>query len=183
MAVGSDEIDNDPEWKKVQLIEEETLRSCYCTICEVIFGDPKAILSWLHTFCKECLEESIKANITTPNIACCPACRAVVPTQHSEYLTDRRVKRLVTMINEQLETLEDSWKAGEGEFEPFRGCKNCDEDLPVVTWCVECRVTLCRGCNEIHGMWKEFRKHTLITTEDRLRDFMIKQHLRSVIYN
>ena len=168
MAVGG----GTDEWKR--LIEDETV---LCPICRVIFAEPKTILSWLHTFCKECLEDSIKANITIATAVRCPACRVVATQSHADPIN----QRLLAMFTEQVEILEVQWNGDEDVFELVRGCKNCDENLPVVSWCVECRVTLCRGCNEIHRMWKEFREHTVVTVEDRPSDFIFKQHSRLVI--
>lgn len=165
MAVGGSE--GDAEWQ-LQL-EDEIL----CPICRNIFTDPKTVPSCLHTFCKECLEESIKANMTIATTACCPVCRAVLPTQYSDFPTDYRIKRLVEIFNKQ--------SIKEVFVEPVRGCKKCEEDLPVVSWCVECQASLCHGCNEVHRKWKDFKQHTTVAIEEYLlrpKDFVIKQQLR-----
>lgn len=170
MAVGR--IDNDSDW---QQMEEEIT----CPICGGIFKDPKTIPSCLHTFCKECLQESIKASKETANIACCPLCRNVLPATQSTYPTDTRIERLIVIFNRQ--RLERGLETKGLPVEPVRGCKKCEEDLPVVSWCVECQVSLCRGCDQIHSKWKEFRHHTAVTIEEYLRrpkDFTIKQQSR-----
>ena len=61
MAVGG--IEKDSEW---QQIGEEIV----CPICASIFTDPKTLPSCLHTFCEECLKESIKANRITATVIC-----------------------------------------------------------------------------------------------------------------
>ena len=165
MAVGGIENDFESnfEWQLIsQQIEEEII----CPICSYAFTDPKTIPSCLHTFCKECLEETTAST-------CCPLCRyPALPIQRVDYLTDFRIQRLNELLNEGLNTVE-----------PIRGCRKCGEDLPVVSWCVECQVSLCCGCNRVHGKWKDYRQHTTVIIQkylDRPNDFMIKQQSRLV---
>ena len=170
-------IENDPQW---QQIEEEIL----CPICRTIFTDPKTFPSCLHTFCKKCLKESIRSNATDEIAACCPVCRAALPAAQNldlstDYPTDLRAERLTELLfyNQPVgNAIGEVW-----EVEPVRGCRKCDEDLPVVSWCVECQASLCRGCDTVHGKWKEFRQHTTVTIEEYLchpKDYTIEQQTR-----
>ena len=158
-------IEDDPQW---QQIEEEIL----CPICRTIFTDPKIIPSCLHTFCKKCLEESIRSNAIAEIAACCPVCRAAIPAtkymglMRPNYLTDLRVERLIGRLfyNKSVGNTMEKVR----EVEPVRGCTKCDEEFLVVSWCVECQASLCRGCDMVHGKWKEFRQHTIVTIEEYL---------------
>ena len=165
MAVGG--IEKDSEW---QQIGEEIV----CPICASIFTDPKTLPSCLHTFCEECLKESIKANRITVTVICCPLCRGVLPPGHLDYPTDFRIVRLIEIFNRRMGSEMVS-------VEPVRGCRKCEEELPVVSWCVQCQVSLCRGCKEVHRKWKEYRQHTTVTIQEYLhhpKDFMIKKQSR-----
>ena len=44
-----------------------------------------------------------------------------------------------------------------------------------------CQASLCRGCDTVHGKWKEFRQHTTVTIEEYLchpKDYTIEQQTR-----
>ena len=160
------------EWQQIsQQIEEEII----CPICSSAFTDPQTLPSCLHTFCKKCLEENIKVNPQTA--ITCPLCFTRYSTRYaSPYQTDFRIQRLKELLNEGLDT-------EEATVEPVRGCRKCGEDLPVISWCVECQVSLCRGCNRVHRKWKEYRQHTTVKIQkylDHTNDFMIKQKSRLV---
>ena len=163
MAIGG--IEKDSEW---QQIGEEIV----CPICGSIFNDPKTIPSCLHTFCAECLKESIKANRITATAVCCPLCRALLSNyRNPDYPTDFRMVRLIEIFNRRMGT-------GKVSVEPVRGCTKCEEELPVVSWCVQCQVSLCLGCKEVHRKWKEYREHTTVTIQEYLhhpKDFKIKK--------
>jgi len=165
MAVGG--IEMDPKW---QNIEEELI---VCPICGLIFTDPITIPLCAHTFCKDCLEASVEPQEQT--IFTCPKCPAVLPRniQIDKYPADFRIKRLIEIFDAE-------WQKT-GGVEPVRGCSKCEEDLPVVSWCVDCQDSLCHGCNEFHGKWKEFKLHNTVTIEEFLnnpKDYKIKQQLR-----
>ena len=177
MAVGGIENDTESisEWQQIsQQIEDEVI----CPICSRMFTDPKTIPSCLHTFCKKCLEESIRVSRITTNDRCCPLCRTfgrtTILTQHlADYPTDFRIQRLKELLNKRLPE--------KISVEPVRGCRKCGEDLPVIIWCVECQASLCRECNKVHRKWKEYRQHTTVTIQEYLhhpKDLMIKQQAR-----
>ena len=177
MAVG--EIQKDSKWQK---LKEETI----CPICRRVFTDPKTT-PCLHTFCKECLRESIEVSIQIFNSApCCPLCREVLRRRNSNYPTDSRIKRLVEIFEQLEEKQQNKCKKLRKRkknleisknVESVRGCGKCEEDLPVVNWCVECQVLLCHDCNEIHSKWKVFKLHTTVTIEE-YPDFMVEQWSR-----
>ena len=169
-AVG--ETEEDPDW---QLIEKEIK----CPICEKVFTDPKTT-PCLHTFCKECLETRMEVARELSNHTRCPLCHVVLP-QHLGFPNDFRIKRLIEIFNNHLKAKKVASVSSGSGINPFHGCGKCEENLPVVSWCVECQVLLCHDCNEIHGKWKEFKMHTIVTLKEYVKhpnDFMMKQQLR-----
>jgi len=159
----------DPEWKK---LAKETI---VCPICRLIFTDPKTIPLCAHTFCKKCLEASIKMSIDKGyRVVTCPICPKKLPLKIPihRYPTDFRIKCLIEIFTQQQKVF---------EVEPVCGCSKCEEDLPVVSWCVDCQDSLCHGCNKFHSKFKEFKLHVTVTIEEYLnnpKDFMIKQQSR-----
>lgn len=156
-------IENDPEWQQIQ--EEIT-----CSICSDLFCDPKTI-PCLHTFCKECLERSIDANKTMGIASCCPLCRATLPENDLNIPTNFRIKRFIEIFQKRA-----SLDADSPSIEAIHGCGKCEQDLPAVTWCVDCQVSLCSSCDEIHTKWKDFKWHTTVTIKEYLqnpKEFMI----------
>jgi len=157
MATGK--VENDSEWEQIQ--EEIT-----CSICGDLFSDPKTI-PCLHTFCKECLEKSIDTNKNMAIAICCPLCRAPLPEGELDVPTNFRIKRFIEIFTKRLSLEADSL---EHSIETVHGCGKCEEDLPAVTWCVECQVSLCHGCDEIHKKWKEFKLHKTVAVEEYLQN-------------
>lgn len=176
MAVG--EIEKNLDWKRVE-------KEIVCPICERVFTNPKTT-PCLHTFCKECLETRIEAarELATAAAPRCPICHKVLP-QCSDYPSDFRINRLIEIFNKRL-AVESSVEGGKVSqsvdliTDSFRGCVKCEEDLPVVSWCVDCQGFLCHDCSEIHGKWKEFKVHTTMTLDDmnHPEDFVVKQQSR-----
>ena len=152
-------VENDPEWQQIQ--EEIT-----CSICSDIFCDPKTI-PCLHTFCKECLERSIVANKKMGIASCCPLCRATLPENDLNVPTNFRIKRFIEIFRKRTAS---SNVDSHPSIEAVHGCGKCEKDLLAVTWCVDCQVSLCSSCDEIHTKWKDFKLHTTATIEEYLQN-------------
>ena len=174
MMAAGDETEEDPDWQQIQ-------SEIKCPVCEKVFTDPKTT-PCLHTFCKKCLETAMEVARETSQHTRCPLCQVVLP-RHLAFPNDFRIKRLIEIFNNHLKAKKAA-SAGSGlssGINPFHGCGKCEENLPVVSWCVECQVLLCHDCNEIHGKWKEFRMHTIVALEEYMKhpnDFMMKKQSR-----
>jgi len=145
MASGSVEKD----WQQVE--EEIT-----CSICGDLFTDPKTI-PCLHTFCKRCIEKSIKCNKKMAVTVCCPICRATLPQDEIASIPNNFT------INRLVEIFEKRQKAGEASVPK---CGSCEENLPAVTWCMQCEDPLCSNCNEMHKKMKVFKLHTTVPIKE-----------------
>lgn len=172
MATGG--IENDSEWQQIQ--EEIT-----CSICGDIFCDPKTI-PCLHTFCKECLEKSIETSKKMAGAVCCPLCRALLPKGDLNIPTNFRIKRFIEIFQTRSRNtlkagmVEDATRPplslleADSHSEAVHGCGKCEKDLPAVTWCVDCQVSLCFNCNEVHTKWKDFKVHETTTIQVYLQN-------------
>ena len=141
--------------KDWQQIEEEIT----CSICGDLFTDPKTI-PCLHTFCKQCIERSIESNKKLATIVCCPLCRASLPQDEMASIpTNFGVSRLVEIFTKRQ-------KAGETSVETEAKCASCEENLPAVTWCMQCEDPLCCDCNEIHKKMKITRSHKTVPIKE-----------------
>ena len=157
MATGG--VKNVSEWEQIQ--EEIT-----CAICGDIFCDPKTI-PCLHTFCKECLQKSIEVNKKMANAVCCPLCRALLPEGDFNIPTNFRIKRFIEIFQKRT-TLRQAAGAQSAET-TSRGCGKCEENIPTVSWCIDCQVLLCYDCDEIHKKWKDFKLHKTATVREYLQ--------------
>ena len=137
--------------KKWQQIEEEIT----CSICGDLFTDPKTI-PCLHTFCKQCIEKSIESNKKMASIVCCPLCRIPLSQDNvSSIPTNFTINRLVEIFGKRRE--------GNTSLDPQEiTCSNCEDDLPAVTWCMECENGLCQQCNDAHQRMKAFKYHKTV---------------------
>ena len=109
-----------------------------CPVCFQVYKNPK-YLPCYHSYCEECLEKIC----TTECKIMCPECRkeATVPeggvkSLPNNFLINRLVDELILKCKVE----------GEGEVR----CDNCDENDPVVSYCPNCNLFLCRVCNESH---------------------------------
>jgi len=143
------------EWRR---IEEEIT----CSICGNLFADPKTI-SCLHTFCKQCIERSIESNKKMEVCVCCPLCRAPIPQDEIVSIpTNFTMNHLVEIFN----SLQVS-----GKSSMEMKCGNCEtENLPVITWCVECEDPFCHDCTQIHKKVKAFKSHSTLPIDQFLRN-------------
>jgi len=169
MATGSSvERGLEAEWQHIK--EEIT-----CSICGDIFIDPKTIIPCLHTFCKRCLECSIETNKRMVAAVCCPLCRAPLSQDEiasipSNFTIGRLVEIFVNRQNEEdvlvtigqlVKSFGLQQKAGRATSDVAK-CGNCEENLPLVVWCMECEGPLCHDCNELHKKIKAYRAHEVV---------------------
>ena len=149
-----------PVEKEWQQIEEEIT----CSICGDLFTDPKTI-PCLHTFCKQCIEKSIESNKKMASVLCCPLCRAPLPqdVDVTSAPTNFTINRLVEIFGKRKE-------AGKSLAPKELTCGSCEDDLPAVTWCIECKNCLCEQCNDAHQRMKAFKSHKIVMVEEFVKE-------------
>ena len=133
-----------------------------CPLCNELFKNPKH-LSCYHSYCEQCLEKMQKNSEIT-----CLKCTytTVVPAGGvkglpNNYFMDNLVKKLI--LHNQLEN------------ETKLKCEECDEDDPVIVFCTDCKLFLCRYCMKSHKYSKRHCSHNLISlTELRTNEDLIK---------
>jgi len=88
--------------EELQQIEEEITCAMLSAICQNLYDDPKTIIPCLHTFCKSCLEASIKSNLKMSVTPSCPVCRALLPREEiSSIPTNFTIKRLIEILQKK----------------------------------------------------------------------------------
>ena len=138
------------EWKQ---IEEEIT----CSICGDLFIEPKTI-PCLHTFCKQCIEKSIESNKKMASIVCCPLCRTPLAQDNiSSVPTNFTINHFVEIFRKQ-------------KKKAALQCSSCKDDLPAITWCIECENSLCEYCNDAHKRIGAFISHTTIAVEEFIKN-------------
>ena len=107
-----------------------------CPVCFQVYKNPK-YLPCYHSYCEECLEKMCTAECKIM----CPECRkeAIVPeggvkSLPNNFLVNRLVDELILKCKVQ------------GDHEEVQ-CDNCDENDPVVSYCPNCNLFLCRVCS------------------------------------
>ncbi|XP_065908094.1 E3 ubiquitin-protein ligase TRIM71-like [Dysidea avara] len=120
-----------------------------CPVCYQLFKNPK-YLPCYHSYCEECLEKMVLQYRIT-----CPECR------QETMIPEGGVKNLANnfFINRMVDELVLKRKV-EGEEEVK--CDVCDEDDPVVVYCIDCSLFQCQFCHEAHKRDKRSRGHNMI---------------------
>ena len=125
-----------------------------CPVCQEAYNAPK-LLPCLHTFCNDCLENSLKqSGIGSGQAFLCPICRhrCIVPREGVAALkTNIFAVTLQEFCDRKL--LTDDQK-----------CDACDNDAPVGRKCIECNDWLCSRCCAMHGKVKVTRDHHLVSS-------------------
>ena len=136
--------------------------SLSCPICFQLFKNPK-YLPCYHSYCEQCLENMvIKSEIT------CPECRQVVRVSNG-------VKELANnfLINRLVDELILKRKV-DGEVKVT--CEKCiKKDDPVVAFCPECTIFMCKVCKEQHLIDKSHHRHSdRIVSVTELRSIQVQ---------
>ena len=98
--------------------------------------------------------------------SCCPLCRAALPENNLNAPTNFRIQRFIEIFRKRSSLDFDSHHS----IEAVHGCGKCEKDLLAVTWCVDCQVSLCSSCDEIHTKWRDFKWHKTATIEEYLQN-------------
>ena len=142
-----------PSKPKTVKSKEFSTEDLTCTICLERLKEPK-LLPCFHTYCKACLERSLrkpkKQQIT------CPQCRSIHPLPTGG---------VGGFPNDQLhENALDfhSFKESQ-EKESTLPCSMCTEDDPATVHCSTCGKFLCDFCTKAHKRQVNFRDHKIVT--------------------
>ena len=111
------------------------------------YDDPR-LLSCLHSFCKNCLTNSI-----TNDIVICPTCTE--PT----VISSKGIDGLPVNIRvlREIEAAKVIKKASSNTV-----CEDCITDPPAVSYCIDCEEFICIDCNELHKKKRKLLDHKVI---------------------
>ena len=126
-----------------------------CTICFEIFSDPK-ILSCLHTFCRNCLENHQQKQHEKKRSIQCPVCRQISP------LSSGQISNLKgNFYIQNLIEFSESFRDKKCTFCPLVGTES-----PASSQCLTCRDFLCVDCSKRHNFTRETLSHEIATLRD-----------------
>ena len=122
-------------------------------MCQELFSEvnePK-ILKCLHTFCKNCLEASLR--MQREGQLSCPTCRQITecPSSNINSLPSNLFYKQMVEIVEAY--------SGTGQEDDSLHCGNCEEKRPLKFYCFACNTFLCEECAGAHSKWKSFKGH------------------------
>ena len=127
-----------------------------CPVCQEDFNQPK-ILPCLHSFCFDCLENSLKqSNIGAGQAFLCPICRhqCFVPMKGVNALRDN-------IFFVTLQEFHDR-----KTLNPEQLCEACESGAVAKRQCMECNDWLCSKCCAMHAKVKVTKDHHLLTVDD-----------------
>ncbi|XP_035685737.1 E3 ubiquitin-protein ligase TRIM56-like [Branchiostoma floridae] len=132
-----------------------------CQVCLESYRRPK-VLSCLHTFCQECLEQLHKRQGDAQHLEC-PTCRTKteLPGSGVGTLKDNFfVESLADAVK-----LHKTVKETEGESSRVV-CGLCESGQLAKSYCVDCRKFMCEGCIMVHGRIASLKSHQLVTMDE-----------------
>ncbi|KAI8503918.1 hypothetical protein Bbelb_179860 [Branchiostoma belcheri] len=147
------------ESKLLNRLSEDFLE---CQICLQPYRRPK-VLSCLHFFCQQCLEEVLKKQKVKTELSC-PTCRntTVLPGGGVAELKDNF---FVESLRDTVDVHKKMKLANEGES---LVCGSCEAKSGAESFCTECGDFLCDECVAIHRRIKLAKGHQVIGV-DQLR--------------
>nr|KAG5693997.1 hypothetical protein BaRGS_002295 [Batillaria attramentaria] len=127
-----------------------TVSDLGCPLCQKPLQDPK-LLPCTHLACRDCLVTLLDDD----DHATCPLCYVIILSDacwvHGDIGT--LVDQLPTDL--AIKELVESKDALSGDHV----CGACDGDTPATSFCFECDVKLCRGCEKVHSKLAATRGH------------------------
>ncbi|XP_078617587.1 E3 ubiquitin-protein ligase TRIM56-like [Branchiostoma floridae x Branchiostoma japonicum] len=117
-----------------------------CKVCLEPYRRPK-VLSCLHTFCQECLEQLHKRQGDSQHLEC-PTCRTKTELPGSG-VTALKDNFFVQSLADAVK-LHKTVKEKEGESSRVV-CGLCESGQEAKSYCVDCREFLCDGCITMHA--------------------------------
>ncbi|KAL0994871.1 hypothetical protein UPYG_G00128550 [Umbra pygmaea] len=129
-----------------------------CSICSAVFTEPVS-LHCQHTFCRECLTESLNAGHQQ-----CPVCR--VPIRKTNF----QVNRILRDIAQELTRCQE--EGGGSEIQGVRGevSEVClEHNQPLKLWCKKDKQLLCLVCRDS----REHRGHRFKPLDEAREDLQV----------
>lgn len=134
-----------------------------CRLCQETFRRPK-VLSCLHTFCYECLNEHI-GKVLGPSKHrqfSCPSCDMDIElpalAADGHYADNLKDDQFMATLVELKKALQED-----------KSCDICirrEETVPAVNWCSDCNDALCESCSQVHLHVKVTANHTVSSLEE-----------------
>ena len=129
-----------------------------CSVCFKLYENPK-YLSCHHSFCKKCLE------MMRQSVIICPMCRkeTTISAGGVKELDDNFF--IGSLVDDLLKSKVD----GEKDVK----CEMCQQEDPVVTYCVDCVLFLCHSCDrhQHHQATNIPHSHRMVPlTESKIKD-------------
>ncbi|XP_035685736.1 keratin, type II cytoskeletal 2 epidermal-like [Branchiostoma floridae] len=132
-----------------------------CQVCLEPYRRPK-VLSCLHTFCQECLEQLHKRQGHAQHLEC-PTCRTKTELPGSG-VTALKDNFFVESLSDAVK-LHKTVKETEGESSRVV-CGLCESGQEAKSYCVDCKEFMCDGCINIHGRRAALKRHPLVTIDE-----------------
>ncbi|XP_052803098.1 tripartite motif-containing protein 45-like [Mya arenaria] len=135
-----------------------------CSLCQETFKRPK-ILTCLHTFCCECLNDYIGKNVENASKAVvfsCPSCDMDIEVP--ALATDGRYADVIK--NDQFM---ESFVELKNALQDDKSCDICvrrDASVVAKNWCTDCNDALCEACSQVHLHVKVTSSHTMTSLEE-----------------
>eukprot|EP00058_Branchiostoma_floridae_P013545 XP_002599033.1 hypothetical protein BRAFLDRAFT_104271 [Branchiostoma floridae] len=131
-----------------------------CKVCLEPYRRPK-VLSCLHTFCQECLEQLHKRQGDAQHLEC-PTCRTKTELPGKSGVTALKDNFFVESLADAVK-LHKTVKETEGEK---MVCGLCESGQEAKSHCVDCREFMCDGCIMVHGRIASLKSHQLVTMDE-----------------
>ena len=148
-----------------------------CSFCDDAFAECRRRT----VFCKNCIQESVKAVVEASleadyneqlDAVSCPFCRTPISVQlRSDDIISNckeKIMQVIKVLSKQNEDVANQiWHSDSDEFGVVMiGCGKCEETSPAISWCATCSSTLCWQCDQVHGKWREFKAHKTIPIDE-----------------
>lgn len=138
-----------------------------CPLCHERHGEPK-VLPCLHTFCRRCLEETIRRD--EGGHLRCPTCKRDVPLHDtgldslpSHFAPNFFINNILDVVGSH----DEEYEKGELERKELGVtqtpmCSSCDEGSKASSQCRDCNEYLCGNCVRAHQRVRLTKDHFII---------------------